>query len=324
VTDVTPRPASADLGRLGGRERTPARPGPGPIAERLVRQLELSMTRRVGGQMSGDHLGRGRGTGVELDRIRPYEPGDDVRRIDWNATARSGATQIREDVPDRQLTAWLVLDQSPSMHFGTADRRKADVAEGAALVVGRFAARRGDRLGIVTFGAGRETVLPPAGGRRGMLGLIRTVDQDPPEEGGGLTSAARALTLVGATRSPAGVVVVVSDFRGSRDWLAPLTHLSGRHAIVALEVTDPREDQLVDVGELTLIDPETGRTMRVDTGDRQLRTAFDSAASADRASLAAEFRRLGIRHLRLSTDGPWLPALARGFSRTPERTGRSA
>ena len=324
MTDVIRRHGSADLGRIGGRERTPARPGPGPIAERLVRQLELSMTRRVGGQMSGDHLGRGRGTGVELDRIRPYEPGDDVRRIDWNATARSGATQIREDVPDRQLTAWLLLDQSPSMHFGTADRRKADVAEGAALVVGRFAARRGDRLGIVTFGAGRETVVPPAGGRRGMLGLIRTVDQEPLEEGGGLTSAARALTLVGATRSPAGVVVIVSDFRGPRDWLAALTHVSGRHAIVALEVTDPREDQLVDVGELTLIDPETGRSMRVDTGDRHLRTAFDSAASADRASLAAEFRRLGIRHLRLSTDGPWLPALARGFSRTPERTGHTA
>ena len=234
MTEGAPRAVAADLARLGGRERSASRPGPGPIAERLVRQLELTMTRRVGGQMSGDHLGRGRGTGIELDRIRPYEPGDDVRRIDWNATARTTQTQIREDVPDRQLTAWLLLDHSPSMHFGTADRRKADVAEGAALVVGRFAARRGDRLGIVTFGAGRETVLPPAGGRRGMLGLIRTISEEPPEEGGGLTSAARALTLVGATRSPAGVVVVVSDFRGPRDWLAPLTHLSGRHAVVAL------------------------------------------------------------------------------------------
>jgi uncharacterized protein (DUF58 family) len=324
VTEGASRAASADLGRLGGRERSAARPGPGPIAERLVRQLELSMTRRVGGQMSGDHLGRGRGTGIELDRIRPYEPGDDVRRIDWNATARSTQTQIREDVPDRQLTAWLLLDHSPSMHFGTADRRKADVAEGAALVVGRFAARRGDRLGIVTFGSGRETILPPAGGRRGMLGLIRTVSEDPPEEGGGPTSAARALTLVGATRSPAGVVVIVSDFRGPRDWVAPLTHLSGRHAVIALEVSDPREDRLVDVGELTLTDPETGRTLRVDTGDHKLREDFDSAAAADREALAAEFRRLDIRHLRLSTDGPWLPALARGFSRTPERTGRSA
>ena len=324
MTEGAPRAVAADLARLGGRERSASRPGPGPIAERLVRQLELTMTRRVGGQMSGDHLGRGRGTGIELDRIRPYEPGDDVRRIDWNATARTTQTQIREDVPDRQLTAWLLLDHSPSMHFGTADRRKADVAEGAALVVGRFAARRGDRLGIVTFGAGRETVLPPAGGRRGMLGLIRTISEEPPEEGGGLTSAARALTLVGATRSPACVVVVVSDFRGPRDWLAPLTHLSGRHAVVALEVVDPREDRLVDVGELTLVDPETGRMARVDTGDRALRDAFETAAAADRDSLAAEFRRLGIRHLRLSTDGPWLPALARGFSRTPERTGRPA
>jgi uncharacterized protein (DUF58 family) len=324
VTEAATRAAVADLARISGRERTAARPGPGPIAEKLVRQLELTMDRRVGGQMSGDHLGRGRGTGVELDRIRPYEPGDDVRRIDWNATARSTQTQIREDVPDRQLTAWLVLDHSPSMHFGTADRRKADVAEGAALVVGRFAARRGDRLGIVTYGSGRETVVPPAGGRRGMLGLIRTVSEESPDEGGGRTSAARALSLVAGTRSPAGVVVIVSDFRGPRDWIAPLTHVAGRHAVVALEVTDPREDQLVDVGELTLVDPETGQMLRVDTGDHKLRQAFDTAAAADRTSLAAEFRRLGIKHLRLSTDGPWLPALARGFSRSTERTGRPA
>jgi uncharacterized protein (DUF58 family) len=315
---------TSDLGRIGGRDRTPARPGPGPIADRLVRQLELSMDRRVGGRMTGDHLGIGHGTGLELDRIRPYEPGDDVRRIDWNATARTLIPQVREDVPDRQLTAWILLDHSPSMHFGTADRRKADVAEGAALVVGRFAARRGNRLGIVTFGAGRETVTPPAGGSRGMLGLLRAVATDFPEEGGGDTSPARALALVGAARSTRGVVVIVSDFRGPRDWVAPLTEIAGRHAVIAVEVGDPREDALVDVGELTLIDPETGRTLRVDTGDRRLRSRFDEAAVADRASLATEFRRLAVRHLRLSTDGPWLPALAGAFTGTPDRTGRPA
>jgi uncharacterized protein (DUF58 family) len=275
--------------------------------------------------MSGDHLGLGRGTGVELDRIRPYEPGDDVRRIDWNATARTLVPHVREDVPDRQLTAWLLLDHSPSMHFGTADRRKADVAEGAALVVGRFAARRGNRLGIVTFGNGREAVVPPSGGRRGMLGLLGAVAAEPLEEGGGgETSPARALSLVAATRMPPGVVVIVSDFRGPRDWVPQVTQVAGRHAVIAVEIADPREDALVDVGELTLIDPETGRMLRVDTGDRGLRTAFDAAAAADRASLSREFRRLGIRHLRLSTDGPWLPALARGFAGTPDRTGRSA
>jgi uncharacterized protein (DUF58 family) len=317
------RPTS-DLARHGRRERTPARPGPGPIADRLVRQLELSLDRRVGGRMTGDHLGFGHGTGLELDRIRPYEPGDDVRRIDWNATARTLVPQVREDVPDRQLTAWVLLDHSPSMHFGTADRRKADVAEGAALVVGRFAARRGNRLGVVTFGAGREVVSPPAGGNRGMLGLLRSLAAEPLEEGGGETSPAHALALVGAIRSTPGVVVIVSDFRGPRDWIPALTEVAGRHSVIALEITDPREDALVDVGELTLIDPETGRTLRVDTGDHRLRSAFDEAASADRAALAATFRRLAVRHLRLSTDGPWLPALARGFTKTPDRTGRPA
>jgi uncharacterized protein (DUF58 family) len=317
-----PKRPGSDLARIGGRDRTAARPGPGPIADRLVRQLELSLDRRVGGQMSGDHRGRGHGAGLELDRLRPYEPGDDVRKIDWNATARTLVPQVREDVPDRQLTAWLLLDSSPSMHFGTADRRKADVAEGAALVVGRFAARRGNRLGVVTFGAGREAVSPPAGGSRGMLGLLRAIATEPPEEGGGQTSPARALSLVGAIRSTPGVVVVLSDFRGPRDWVPALTEVAGRHAVIALEVTDPREDALVDVGELTLIDPETGRTLRVDTGDRRLRSAFDDAAAADRADLASVFRRLGIRHLRLSTDGPWLPALAQGFARTPNLAGR--
>jgi uncharacterized protein (DUF58 family) len=316
--------ASADFARVGGRARTPARPGPGPIADRLVHQLELSLDRRVGGLMSGDHRGHGRGTGLELDRIRPYEPGDDVRRIDWNATARTQVPQVREDVPERQLTAWLLLDHSPSMHFGTADRRKADVAEGAALVVGRFAARRGNRLGIVTFGSGPDVVTPPAGGRRGMLGLLRAVATEPAEEGGGVTSPARALALVGATRTPPGVVVIASDFRGPRDWIGPLTEVAARHAVIALEITDPREDSLPDVGELTLIDPETGRTLRIDTGDRRLRASFDEAAGADRTSLAAAFSRLNVRHLRLSTDGPWLPALARGFIRNPERTGRPA
>ena len=317
-----PKRPGSDLARIGGRDRTAARPGPGPIADRLVRQLELTLDRRVGGQMTGDHRGRGHGAGLELDRLRAYEPGDDVRKIDWNATARTLVPQVREDVPDRQLTAWLLLDSSPSMHFGTADRRKADVAEGAALVVGRFAARRGNRLGVVTFGSGREVVSPPAGGSRGMLGLLRAIATEPPEEGGGQTSPARALSLVGAIRSTPGVVVVLSDFRGPRDWVPALTEVSGRHAVIALEVSDPREDALVDVGELTLIDPETGRTLRVDTGDRRLRTAFDDAAAADRADLASVFRRLGIRHLRLSTDGPWLPALAQGFARNPNLAGR--
>jgi uncharacterized protein (DUF58 family) len=305
---------TGDLARIGQRERTPARPGPGPISDDLVRRLEVELTRRAGGRMTGDHRGFGLGDGLELDRIRPYQPGDDVRRIDWNATARSTVPQVREDVPDRQLTAWLLLDTSPSMHFGTADRRKADVAEGAALVVGRFVARRSDRLGVVTFGAGRERISPPAGGRNGMLSLLRALHEDAPEEGGGATSIAQALRTVAASRTTGGLVTLVSDFRGPLDWRPALTEVAGRHSVLAIEVVDPREETLVDVGELTLIDPETGRTLRVDTSDRRLRSAFADGAAAERQTIAGEFSRLGIRHLRLTTDGSWLTSLAGGLS----------
>jgi uncharacterized protein (DUF58 family) len=305
-------------------ERVPDRPGPGPISEGLLRALDITVARRMEGLLAGDYRSRLLGQGSELAQIRPYTLGDDVRQIDWNVTARTGEPHVRVQQAERVLVTWLVLDTSPSMSFGTADRRKADVAEGVAVAVGHVATRRGNRLGVVTFGAGRETVAPPKGGNRGMLGLLRAIATEPPEEGGGETSPARALGLVGAIRTTPGVVVVVSDFRGPRDWVPALTEVAGRHAVIALEVTDPREDALVDVGELTLVDPETGQTLRVDTGDRHLRAAFDEAAGADRAALAAVFRRLAIRHLRLSTDGPWLPALAKGFTRTPDRTGRTA
>lgn len=312
-----------DLARVGSRSRTPARPGPGPISDDLVRRLELALTRRVGGRMAGDHRGLGLGVGLELDRLRAYEPGDDVRRIDWNATARSLVPQVREDVPDRQLTAWLLLDESPSMHFGTADRRKADVAEGAALVVGRFVARRSDRLGVITFGSGDgigDRLTPPTGGRNAMAGLLRALVTESPDEGGGPTSMAHALQCVAASRTAAGLVAVISDFRGSLDWRSALSAVVGRHTVLAIEIVDPREGALVDVGELTLIDPETGRTLRVDTSDRRLRRAFEEAAGTERDGVAADLKRLGVRHLRLTTEGSWLASLARGL----DSTGRPA
>jgi uncharacterized protein (DUF58 family) len=309
-----------DLASLSGRARGPARPGPGPIAEALVQALELPIDRRIGGLMPGDHRALGLGVGVELDRIRPYVPGDDVRRIDWNVTARTLVPHVREHVPERQLTTWLLLDASPSMHFGTADRRKADVAEGVALVVARFAARRANRLGVVTFGAGPERVLPPAAGRRGLLRVLGALREEPPDEGGGPTSPAGALELVARSRTSAGLVVLVSDFRGRRDWQQPLAEVAGRHSVLAVEVGDPREEQLVDVGELTLVDPESGRVLRVDTGDRRLRREFELRAAEERSALAAEFRRLRIWHVRLSTAGPWLGVLAGRFGRPRRRT----
>ena len=153
-----------------------------------------------------------------------------------------------------------------------------------------------------------------------MLGLLRTLAMDAPDEGTGMTTLPRALRTVAASRTSAGLVTVVSDFRGPLDWRPALTEVAGRHTVLAIEVSDPRETELVDVGELTLIDPETGRLLRVDTADRRLRTTFREAAMAERTTVAAEFARLGIRHLRLSTQGAWLPAFARGLDSTGRLT----
>jgi uncharacterized protein (DUF58 family) len=283
------------------------------------------MDRRVGGRMAGDHRGLGRGNGIELDRIRPYEPGDDVRKIDWNCDGTLARPTSARTCRNGSSPPGCSSTTPRRCTSGRPERRKADVAggRGTRRRPVRGPTRQSPRHRHLR---GEKTdVMPPAGGRRGMLGLIRALETEAARRRAtGATSPANALSLVAATRSTPGVVVIASDFRGPRDWVGPLTNVAGRHAVIALEITDPREDALVDVGELTLIDPETGQTLRIDTSDRKLRRAFDDAASADRADLASTFARLNVRHLRLTTDGPWLPALARGFSRTPDRTGRPA
>jgi len=292
--------------------RTPAGPGPGRTPEALLRALDLSVGRRIRGLLPGEYRAHDLGGGTELAQVRPYEPGDDVRRIDWNVTARTTVPHVRVHVPERALTAWLLLDVSPSMTFGTADRRKADVAEGVAVAVGHLATQRGNRLGIVTFGGSRDRRVPPAAGRAGLLGLLLASRVETVEEGVGATSAAAALRFASAAGhgSAGRLVVLVTDFRGPRDWQRPLAALAARHHVLAIEIRDPREGELTDLGELTLIDAETGREVRVDTSSRRLRDRFASAAAADRDAIATDLRRIGVDHLVLSTSGDWLRALA--------------
>jgi uncharacterized protein (DUF58 family) len=293
-----------------GAPRPPAQPGPGPTPEALLRALALTVGRRIRGPLPGEYRAHDLGGGTELAQVRPYEPGDDVRRIDWNVTARTAVPHVRVHVPERALTAWLLLDVSPSMTFGTADRRKADVAEGVAVAIGHLATQRGNRLGIVTFGGSRDRRIPPAAGRSGLLGLLLASRVESVEEGLGETSAARALRLANAAAARGGLVVLVTDFRGPRDWVQPLAALTARHHVLAIEIRDPREGELTDVGELTLVDAETGREVRVDTSSRRLRERFAEAAAIDRRSVARELRRIGVDHLVLSTRGDWLRALA--------------
>lgn len=289
---------------------SPARPGPGPTPPALLRALDVTVGRRIDGLLVGEHRSTTLGLGTELAQVRPYVPGDDVRRMDWNVTARARMPHVRVHVAERSLVTWLVLDTSPSMTFGTADRRKADVAEGVALVMGHVATRRGNRLGVMTFGDGRPLALPPRQGQTGLLPLLITLRREPQQEGAGATSIGESLRRVARLARQRALVVVVSDFRGPRDWRRPLLHLAGRHDILAVEIRDPREQELPDVGELSLVDPETGRQLNVDTGDRRLRQRFAARAAAEREEVAGDLRSSGARHVVLSTAGDWLHPLA--------------
>jgi uncharacterized protein (DUF58 family) len=222
-------------------------------------------------------------------------------------------------VPERALTTWLVLDTSQSMTFGTALRRKADVAEGVAIAVGHLATQRGNRLGIVTFGGPVDRRIQPVGGRDGLLATLLVARDDSPPASlhdpsadgpGRRVGLAHALGFVAAAARRGGLVVIVSDFRGPRDWLSPLAALATRQHVLAIEIDDPREGDLPDIGELTLIDAETGRTVRVDTASVGLRERFRAAAAEERGSLAREFRQAGVGHVVLSTADDWLRTLA--------------
>ena len=296
-------------------ERTPERPGPGPVPPAVLRSLDLAVMRRVESLVPGEHLTPQVGGGTDLAMIRPYRPGDDVRHMDWNVTARMREPHVRVHVGERAMTAWLLLDVSASMTFGTADRRKADVAEGVALAVGHVATRRGNRLGVLAFGDAEPRVLKPRQGRLGLLGLLAELRREPGADGAGSTSIGGAVERVAALAQTRGLIVVVSDFRGATDWEAPLKGLRGRHGVMAAEIRDPRELELTAMGDVWVMDPETGRQAQVNTRRRRVRERFAAAAAAEREEVRAALRRAAADHVVLSTQGDWLRDFAHHLRR---------
>ncbi len=281
----------------------------------VLRALELSVRRKVDGLLSGDHRSNRLGQGTELAQVRPYVPGDDVRKIDWNATARTGQPHVRVHVAERALTTWLVLDVSASMAWGTADRTKADVASGACLAIAHAATRGVNRVGVITFGGTADGHHPPGQGRHGLLSVsstLREVRERPHVEGAAGEGLAAALQRTGRLARSRSLIVVVSDLRGDadREWRVPLLALAARHDVVVAEVRDAREQSIPAVGELTLVDPETGRLLRVDTSSKRLRERFEAAASAERAAVATAVTSTGADHVVLTTEGDWLLPLS--------------
>ena len=294
-----------------GAEPTPDRPGPGPVSEGLLKALELTVARRVDGLLAGDHRSALLGRGTELAQVRPYVPGDDVRLIDWNVTARTTEPHVRVHLAERVLVTWIVLDLSPSMTFGTATRRKADVALGVTLAVGHAATIRGNRVGLVGFGGATERVLPPTQGRAGLVGLLLALRDghepdgtvgDVPRGRRSRASPARRASARSSSSSPTSAARAT----GAR----PLLRLAGRHQVVAMEIRDPREQALEPVGTVWLVDPESGR--RAPGRHERPHAAHPVRRGADRraAAVARDLASAGVAHAVLSTDGDWLRDLA--------------
>ncbi len=287
-------------------------PAPPLASPAAVRRLALQVSTRLDGLLQGDHLGHLPGPGTEPAEARAYSPGDDVRRIDWAVTARTQAPHVRQSVAERELETTLLVDLTASMSFGTARSEKRDVAIALAAAVGHLASGPGDRLGAVVLADGVRR-LPPRAGRSAVLALLQVLTSTRPVEGAGPTLAEGLQALASPPRRR-GLVVVVSDLVGPAasppDWAGPLRRLAQRHDVVVAEVVDPRELELPSVGTLRLVDPESGRSLEVPTGDRRLRERYAAAAAARRAGWAAAVRSAGAGHLVRRPDEVWLPAFA--------------
>lgn len=288
-------------------------------AAEVLRRLELDVNRRLDGLLHGDYRGLVPGHGSETGETRPYVAGDDVRRIDWNVSARSVDTHVRESIADRELETWVLVDRSPSLDFGTARTTKAGLAIEAVGAVGFLTARTGNRLGAVVVDPGGTAVIPAKPGREHLLAVLHgllsgarpgTRLAGSERHAGGTTDLGAALGHLIVPPRRRGLVVVVSDFLSTDGWGRALRGLTARHDVVAIEIVDPRELELPSVGVLSLVDPETGRTREVPT-NRRTRERYAAAAADQRRRIADELRRSRVGHLQLRTDRDWVLDVAR-------------
>jgi uncharacterized protein (DUF58 family) len=283
---------------------------PGP--NEILRRLELTVTRKLDGLLQGDYRGLVPGHGSELGETREYQPGDDTRRIDWNVTARTQTPHVRDSIADRELETWLLVDQSASLDFGTAQCEKRDLVLNAVASIGFLTSRSGNRLGAILLRPGSDPVVVPARtGRVHLQAVLHRVITAPRLDGAGPTNLAPAIDRLAATMQRRGLAVVISDWLDPTPWPMPMRRLGVRHDVLAVEVIDPRELALADVGVLELVDPETGMLYEVQTSDARLRERYAAAAAQQRATIANDIRASGADHLTLRTDSDWMLDLVR-------------
>ncbi|HKC74317.1 MAG TPA: DUF58 domain-containing protein, partial [Chloroflexota bacterium] len=267
--------------------------------------------RRLDGLLQGDYRSLFYGYGVDFADLRDYQPGDDIRYIDWNVTARMGTPYVRQYVEDREITAWFLLDLSPSMDFGTVQNLKRAILVDFVATLTRLLTRHGNRVGAIFYGSRVERTIPARGGRIQVLRLINDLLKQPQLARAPFTNLSPLLAagLHGIRRR--ALIFIISDFISAPGWERPLSLLNHRHEVVAIRLWDPREAELPDIGPIIMEDAETGEHLYVDTHDRKFRRRFQEAARQREAALTETFKRAGVDALSLSTDEDLVRAIVR-------------
>ena len=283
---------------------------------REVRRIELTTRELVRDLVAGDYTSTFRGRGVEFAEVREYLPGDDVRTIDWNVTARMGTPFVKRFHEERQLTLLLLVDMSGSSGFGSTTRTKRELAAEVAAVLSLAATRHRDRVGALFYSDRVEWFAPPRSGRRQALGVVSQVLAFEPEGTG--TDLLGTLDYLEPVLRQRAAVVLLSDFLDRSQWPG-LDRLAHRHDVMAMQLTDPRERELPDVGLVTLLDPETGEWQVIDADRPGIRDGFRAARAEFDEAFALHCNRAGVDLLRLDTNHPYGERLAAFFSRRERR-----
>jgi uncharacterized protein (DUF58 family) len=291
---------------------------PPPVTpDQILQRLDWRVVRRLDGLLQGDYRTFFYGAGVDFADLREYDPGDDIRHIDWNVTARMDAPYVRQYTADRELTAWLLLDRSASMSFGPQERPKELVLTEFVATLARLLTRGGNRIGAIFYNNTVERIIEPRGGRNQVLRIARDLLRPPPDTGTA-TDLSGLLSVGLNTIKRRSLVFVISDFISEPGWERSLALLHQRHEVVAVRLWDPREVELPDAGVIVMQDAETGAQLFVDTSDARFRRRFQEAATAREERLQASVRRAGVDLYQISTEED----LVRAFVRMIEQRKR--
>jgi uncharacterized protein (DUF58 family) len=286
-------------------------PASAQTPERILQRLDWQVIRRLDGLLQGDYRSLFYGYGVDFANLREYQPQDDIRYIDWNVTARMTTPYIRQYVEDREITAWFLLDLSPSVDFGSTENLKRSVLIDFVTTMARLLTRHGNRVGAMFYNGRLERTIPARGGRIQVLRLVNDLLKQPRLEQAPFTDLTPLLkTGLHAIRRRS-LVFVVSDFICSPGWERPLTLLNQRHEVLGVRLWDRRELELPNIGPIIMQDAETGEQLYVDTSDKIFRKRFEQAGRQREALLKAAFKHAGVDLLSLSTEDDLVQAIVR-------------